>query len=69
MRKLEAAGLGGLVEPPPALLPAGEMALQCWAWCEGWRPDRWPIFDALYPVPDWHLHIELLRVIRHETKR
>lgn len=68
MREIEAAGFGEMAQPLGPLLPAGELALQCWGWCEGWRPERWPVFEALYPVPDWHHHIELLRVIRHETK-
>lgn len=66
MRQLHDAGLGDLFAAPDDLRPAGELALQCWGWCEGWHPERWPVFEALYPVPDWHHHIELMRVIRTE---
>lgn len=66
MRQLESAGLGDLFGAPDPLRPAGELALQCWGWCEGWHPALWPVFEALYPVPDWHHHIELMRLIRTE---
>jgi hypothetical protein len=64
MRALQAAGLAGLAEPPPAISPAAEMALDCWGFCAGWQPERWPVYEALHPVPDWHHLMELLRVIR-----
>lgn len=64
MRALQQAGLAGLVEPPPPISPAAEIALECWGFCGGWQPERWPVFEALHPVPDWHHHIELQRVIR-----
>lgn len=69
MRALQAAGLGDLAEPPPPLSPAAEMALDCWGFSGGWKPDAWPVYDALHPVPDWHHHIELLRVIRAELRQ
>jgi hypothetical protein len=68
MRNLQAAGLGDLVAPPEPLRPACELALHCWGWCDGWAPERWPVYEALFPVPDWHHHIELLRVIRRELQ-
>lgn len=68
MRALHDAGLGDLLAAPEPLHPAGELAVHCWGWCEGWAPDRWPVYDALYPVPDWHAHIELMRVIRQELQ-
>lgn len=64
MRAIQAAGFGDLLEPPDPITPAAEMALECWGFCAGWHPERWPVFEALHPVPDWHHHIELLRVIR-----
>lgn len=69
MRALQQAGLADLVQPPPALTPCAEMALHCWGFCAGWRPERWPVYEALHPVPDWHHHIELLRVIRAELHK
>ena len=69
MRHLQDSGLGDLFAPPEPLRPAGELALHCWGFCEGWAPERWPVFEALYPVPDWHHHIELLRVIRAEMSK
>lgn len=68
MRALEQAGLAGLAEPPPPLSPAAELALECWGFCAGWAPERWPVFDALHPVPDWHHLIELLRVMRQTLR-
>jgi len=64
MRTLQDAGLGDLYGAPPPLRPAADLALQCWGFCEGWAPERWAVFEALHPVPDWHHHIELMRVIR-----
>lgn len=69
MRALQAAGMADLVEAPQPLSPAAEMALDCWGFCAGWHPERWPVYEALQPVPDWHHHIELLRVIRSEMHK
>lgn len=60
-----AAFMGCIGEPEP-LLPLARMALECWGWCGGWHPERWPVFEALHPVPDWDALIELMRVIRAE---
>lgn len=69
MRSIQEAGLADLLQPPPPLSPAGEIALHCWGFCAGWQPERWPVYEALHPVPDWHHHIELLRVIRAELQK
>ena len=68
MRTLQDAGMGDLFGAPEPLRPAGALALHCWGWCEGWAPERWPVYLALYPVPDWAHHEDLLRVIRHELR-
>lgn len=69
MRALQQAGLADLLEPPSPLTPASEMALHCWGFCAGWQPERWPVYEALHPVPDWHHHMELMRVIRAELQK
>jgi hypothetical protein len=64
MRQLQALGFGGMAAALTPLSPAAEMALDCWGFCGGWKPPTWAVYEALHPVPDWHHHIELLRVIR-----
>lgn len=64
MRNEIAAALLACMEQPEELSAAGQIALHCWAFCEGWAPERWPVYNALYPVPDWHHTIELMRAIR-----
>ena len=63
-QKLDAAGFGGLVAEPEELSPWGQAARHCWQFCEGWAPERWAIYDALYPVSDWHLLIDLMQDIK-----
>ena len=53
-----------MLAPPPDLDAAGMAAQHCWNWCDGWHPERWPIYDALYPVADWPQLIELMLHIR-----
>jgi len=45
-------------------LPEVRRASHCWAFCGGWHPERWPIYDALHDVPDWQALIELMTIIR-----
>ena len=66
MRNLQAQGLDGFPdEPLPELSPAAQIAVHCWSFCEGWAPQIWTTYDALYPVPDWHHLIDLLTAIRN----
>lgn len=44
-------------------------AAHCWKFCDGFNPERWPIYAALYPVADWHAVVELMAVIRDESNR
>jgi hypothetical protein len=69
MRTLAAAGLAGLAAPPDPLSAAADLAVHCWGFCGGWQPERWPIYDALHQVDDWHELVELMQVIRAETRR
>lgn len=62
-------GLGGIEAPPPELDGAAAQAAHAWAFCGGWNPQVLPLYAALYPVPDWHLLIELLQGLRNETLR
>ncbi len=62
--KLQEAGFGDLLGPPPALCEWSERALHAWAWCGGWQPQHLPLYAALHPVPDWHLLTELMRTIK-----
>lgn len=36
----------------------------CWAFCEGWAPERWPVYAALHRVDDWAGLVELMQAIR-----
>lgn len=67
MRDAQAAGFDWPVDPLPALSPDAQLAAHCWRWCEGWRPERWPVYAALHDVPDWHRLAELMRAIRNEA--
>jgi hypothetical protein len=48
----------------PALCAESARAIHCWNWCAGWRPQVWPMYATLHPVPDWHLLQDLMEVIR-----
>lgn len=56
--------MGDLRAPQPQLCAEAEQARHCWHFCGGWAPERWPVYEALYPVADWHLLINLMQVIR-----
>lgn len=43
--------------------------MHCWCWCDGWAPDRWGMYDALYTVPDWGMTIDLMQAIRQHVRR
>jgi hypothetical protein len=61
---MEEAGLGGLIGDPPVLSEQAEIARHCWTFCGGWKPERWPVYAALFEVNDWHLLIDLMGEIR-----
>ncbi len=69
--KSEAAKLGpdwaGPEEDPPITLPLTAQALHCWNWCDGWQPQRWPLYLALYPVTDFDTLTALLQLIRQHV--
>jgi hypothetical protein len=50
--------------PLPELSPQAQLAAYCWRFCEGWAPERWPVFGALHDVHDWHALAELMAAIR-----
>jgi hypothetical protein len=67
---LNALGLSAdVLGPLPELSPQASLAALCWSWCEGWAPERWPLFDAFHAVPDWGALVELLQVIRDESRK
>ena len=45
-----------------------ERAIHCYAWSDGWQPERWPVYQAIYPVDDWDAMSELMRAIRDEQR-
>lgn len=49
---------------PPELDEWATRALHCWNWCGGWKPEAWPMYETLFPVPDWHRLTELMQVLR-----
>ena len=52
----------------PALSAQAELAVACWNFCDGWAPERWPVFDALHPVDDWHALVDLMQALRSATR-
>lgn len=58
-------GLSGGMPTEPEICEASERARDCYLWCGGWEPTRWPLYAALHDVTDWHLLIELMRHIQH----
>lgn len=48
----------------PALAPDNEVALDVWAWCEGWNPDRVPFAAGYFGVQDLDLLMWQLQIIR-----
>ncbi len=67
-----AAGFGAkaedLLDPLPPLSGQAQLAIDCWVWCDGWAPERWPAFDAFHAVDDWHALVELMLVIRKQVQ-
>ena len=56
--------MGDMVAPPPPLDALAHAARHCWQFCEGWNPERWPVYGALYPVADWHQLIDTMTEIK-----
>ena len=56
--------MASVVGDAPELCAPAAQARHCWQFCEGWHPDRLPIYGALYPVADWHLLVDLMGHIR-----
>jgi hypothetical protein len=53
----------------PDLSQAAELAVRCWGFCDGWAPERWPVFAAFHDVPDWAALVDLMQAIRDETRK
>lgn len=68
-QKLREAGFGDLIAPPPPLTNDTAQALHCWAWCDGWHPERLPLYAALHTVDDLSIVIELQEHLRIETRK
>lgn len=65
MRELAKLGIAAdALGPLPELSHQAATAAHCWQFCEGWNPDRWTVYAALYPVADWHALVELMGEIR-----
>ena len=58
-----------MLGPPPELSIEAEQAVHCWNFCEGWAPERWPVYGALHAVADWHTLADLMQVIRNEQAK
>lgn len=71
MRNLAAWGIDAAAvgEGLPDLSPDAEQAIACWNFCDGWAPERWPVFAALHAVADWPAVVQLQAVIRDEMRR
>lgn len=71
MRSLSALGLRpeDVLEPLPALSLQAQLAIDCWNFCDGWDPSRWPLFAALHDVPDWGALVELMQAMRSQYRK
>lgn len=70
MRDLQRLGLGAdALGALPALSHQARTALHCWGFCDGWVPERWPVYAALYPVGDWAAVVDLMQAIRAVQRR
>jgi hypothetical protein len=70
VRNLPAHGITiDIGEPLPELSPLAEQAIACWNFCDGWAPERWPMYAALYPADDWYALVDLMRAIREQQGR
>lgn len=58
-----------LLGPMPELSAQAALAAECWAWCDGWAPERWPLFAVFHQVPDWGALAELMQTLRNETRK
>ncbi len=66
---MSALGIGAEIYGElPELSAMAEAALHCYAWSDGWHPERWPVYAALYPVEDWDAMSEMMRAIRDEQR-
>ena len=54
--------------PPPEVSLLGQQAMHCWDFCEGWTPERWPVYAALHRVDDWAGLVELMQAIRDKHR-
>lgn len=52
----------------PPLSALGAQASHCWGWCEGWVPERWPVYGALHRVADWAALVDLMLAIRDKNR-
>lgn len=43
--------------------------MRCWNWCEGWAPERWPLYAAFHTPRDWGATVELMLAMRDEVHR
>lgn len=68
MHNLQALGIrpDDLLDPLPDLSPQAQLAVACWHFCDGWAPERWPVFAAFHDVPDWGALVDLMQAIRAE---
>lgn len=53
---------------PPVLSAQAELAVACWNFCDGWAPERWPVFGAFHHVDDWPALVELMQALRDESR-
>lgn len=53
----------------PELTPEGEIALECWKFCDGWHPDLIGYAAAYYGVDDVDMLTEALLTIRATAAR
>lgn len=68
MRELVADGLEDFIRWPDPLTEAGARAIAIWNWCDGWNPERWPLYAQLHEFGEIALMERLLMVIRKHAQ-
>jgi hypothetical protein len=57
-----------MIAVPEPLLPIGQRAIAIWNFCDGWFPERWPLYAQFHEFGEIALMERLLMVIRNHTR-
>lgn len=57
-----------LNDTPPETDPDAMAAIHCWNFCDGYHPERLPLYGAIYGLDDPEKMVELLMQIRNHGR-